>query len=406
MKILMFGWEYPPFNSGGLGVACQGLSSALAQNGFDIIFVLPGKKLPIHVEGVDFVFADIDEKLHFMQQVSSYPSSLSEDPYTGQKIPVYGEDFIAKAEAYRLEGKRIAKELEGQFDVIHAHDWLSFGAGIAAKEVSGKPLISHLHSIEYYDRAGGTGRNEFAYSLENEGLQKADKIIAVSEYTKQLAMKEYNIKSQKVEVVHNGTDPQSTNCVSSHSLSALKQGNKKIVIWFGRLTIQKGVDYFIRAAERVLSFDKNVIFIIAGDGEMKPELIQYVSHNGLSENILFTEFLRGNDLQCLIDVADLYVMTSVSEPFGLVPLEVLQKDVPVIITKNSGVSEVLTYALKIDFWDIEEIANKILATLHNPVLHKTLRDGGKSESKRQTWKIAAEKCIALYKQLVPNLQNT
>lgn len=391
----MFGWEYPPYNSGGLGVACEGLAQALADKGEDVTFVLP-RKVPVQGRGINFLFADIKEsEKHTL--ATSYPVSFVTKA-DGTRVSFYGMSLLQDVVAFKNATKDLIKNLE--FDIIHAHDWLSFGAGIAAKELSGKPLVTHIHATEY-DRTGGLSKNEIVYEFEREGFEKADKVIAVSNYTKNTVVREYNISPEKVEVVHNGAKAPPSVCNKELELSHLKAQGKKLVIWFGRVTLQKGVDYLISAAEKVVKHDKNIMFIIAGSGDMKNKLMQHVAYKGLSDKIIFTEFLRGPELQCLIDAADLYVMTSVSEPFGLAPLEVLHKDVPVIIPKQSGVSEVLTHALKVDFWDTDEISNKILATLSYKPLHETLKTGGKTEVLSQTWEKAAEKCVALYNSLIP-----
>lgn len=392
----MFGWEYPPYNSGGLGVACEGLAQALADRGENMTFVLP-RKIPVSGRGINFIFSDVGKNKRHNTLTTSYPMSFitRED---GTQVSFYGMGLLQDVIEYRNAVKKIIRDLE--FDVIHAHDWLSFGAGISAKELSGKPLVTQIHATEY-DRTGGLSKNEIVYGLEREGFVKADKVVAVSQYTKNIVEREYGVRSSKIKVIHNGSNEPSSICEKEYDLSAFKKQGKKIVIWFGRVTLQKGVDYLIESAEKVIARDKNIIFIIAGSGDMKDKLMQDVAYKKLSDKIIFTDFLRGPELQCLIDAADLYVMTSVSEPFGLAPLEVLHKNVPVIIPYQSGVSEVLTHALKVNFWDTDEITNKILSALHYPALLETLSYGGRIEAKSQTWDLAAGKCIALYNSLIP-----
>jgi len=398
MKVLMFGWEYPPFNSGGLGVACEGLAQALADRGEDVTFVLP-KKIPVEGNGIKFVFADIsNNKTTYEGSSGAYPATFITRS-DGTRVPLYGMGLIEDVLAFRKAACDLAKDLE--FDVIHAHDWLSFGAGISAKEVSGKPLVAHIHATEY-DRTGGISRNEIVYELEKEGFEKADKVIAVSNYTKQTVQKEYGISSNKISVVHNGLKPNPFVCNERLNLSHLKNQGKKIVLFAGRLTLQKGPDYFISAAKKVLSLRKNILFLIVGSGDMERKLIQEVSYAGLSDKIQFVGFLRGEELKCACEAADLYVMPSVSEPFGILPLELLDAGTPVIISKQSGVGEVLLHALRVDFWDVDEMTNQIIAALSYPSLSSQLRDYGRTEARAQTWSKAAAKCVDIYRSLIPS----
>jgi glycosyltransferase involved in cell wall biosynthesis len=396
MKVLMFGWEYPPFNSGGLGVACEGLAQALADRGEDVTFVLP-KKVPVHGNGIKFVFADIPNKT-YEGSSGAYPATFitKED---GTRVPLYGMGLIEDVLAFRNAAYDLAKKID--FDVIHAHDWLSFGAGISAKEVSGKPLVAHIHATEH-DRTGGLSKNELVYSFEKEGFQKADRIVAVSHYTKKMVEKEYTIPSDKISVVHNGLKSNPSVCNARLDLSHLKENGKKIVLFVGRLTLQKGPDYFIRAAKKVLSLRKDILFLIVGSGDMERKLIQEVSYSGFSDKIQFLGFLRGEELKCVSEAADLCVMPSVSEPFGIVPLELLDAGTPVIISKQSGVGEVLLHALKVDFWDTDEMTNQIIAAISHTALSTQLREYGGKEARAQTWSKAAGKCVEIYNSLIPS----
>ncbi len=396
----MFGWEFPPHNSGGLGVACHGLAKGLSRKGVDITFVLP-KKLPgvksdfLKILNPDFSYKD---SYVFNSPLTPY---LTQRKYRDSSFEfgmIYGNTLIEEVLRYAAFGAVVARR--EKFDIIHAHDWLSFGAGIRAKEESGKPFIAHVHATEF-DRCGGCGVNSLVYKLEKEGMEKADKIIAVSNYTKNIIIKHYKIPPEKITVIHNGVDFELSRKISENS-HKIKESGKKIVLFVGRLTLQKGPDYFIRAAKKVLDIDKNVYFIISGSGDMENYLIEEVAKMGISDKVFFTGFLRGEELSRAYKMADLFVMPSVSEPFGITPLESLINGTPVIISKQSGVSEVVFHALKVDFWDIDDMASKMLATIKYDSLSSSLSNYGRKEVTEITWDSAAKKCISSYASLIEN----
>ena len=402
IRVLMFGWEFPPYNSGGLGTACYGLSKALAQENVQIMFVLP-KKFNVKSQHLKILFAD--EHAVKFQEINSllYPYVTSEEYVLDReriKGDIYGRTLLEEVERYARAARRIAKK--EKFDIIHAHDWLSFLAGIEAKKVSGKPLIVHVHATEF-DRTGGQGVNQNVYEIERRGLNFADKIIAVSNLTKQKIVYHYGIDPNRIEVVHNGIDGSEYRKLSDR-LGNLKRENKKIVLYAGRITIQKGPEYFIRAARQVVDHYPNVVFVVAGSGDMEHQIMMEAAFLGISDKVIFTGFLRGDDLNAVYQAADLYVMPSVSEPFGITPLEALVNDTPVLISKQSGISEVLTHALKTDFWDTEDMANKIISVLAHGSLKETLRDNGKYEASKVTWRESARKCIDLYRQILSERQ--
>lgn len=403
IKVLMFGWEFPPYNSGGLGTACYGLSKALTQSRVHITFVLP-KKFNVHSSDIKILFAD--EHAVKIQEVNSllYPYVTSEEYVLDRehiKNDIYGRTLLEEVERYARSARRIAKK--EKFDIIHAHDWLSFLAGIEAKKVSGKPLIVHVHATEF-DRTGGQRVNQNVYEIERRGLNFADKIIAVSNMTKQKIVEHYGINPNKIEVVHNGVDENDWKKDLRHIVTHFREMNKKIVLYAGRITIQKGPEYFIRAAKRVLEYCPSAIFIMAGSGDMEHQIMTEAAYLGISDKIIFTGFLRGDELSAIYQAADLYVMPSVSEPFGIIPLEVILSGTPVLISKQCGVSEVLIHALKSDFWDTEDMADKIVSVLNHGSLKDTLRDNGKHEASKVTWRESARKCINLYKQILSNQQ--
>lgn len=398
----MFGWEFPPFNSGGLGMACLGLTRALSARGLEITFVMPSA---VDVKSSSMRFRFADEERVSMRVIESEIT----DPYGGGidstyfdkfgiKRRFYGNNLFEKVRAYTEAAARIAEEEE--FDVIYAHDWLSFGAGMEAKRISGKKLITHVHATEF-DRCGGSSSvNAFVYDIEKRGLESADTIVAVSDLTKRMVVEKYGIPADKVVVVHNGIDattaPESDNGLKR--LRMLKQEGYKVVLFLGRITIQKGPDYFVRAAKRVIDINPKVMFVLSGSGDMEKSMMQLAADLGIADHVLFTGFLRGPDIYDAYAAADLFVMPSVSEPFGIVPLEAMLQGTPVIISKQSGVAEVVRHALKIDFWDIDEMANKILSVVGHDVLHQTLSENGKAEVTKITWDLAAQKIDSLIHQ--------
>jgi len=395
----MFGWEFPPFNSGGLGVACLGLTRALSARGLEITFVMP-KKFDIKSPWIRLVFAD-DGSIKVRAVNSMLSPYLTSASYlrSRQSSGMYGNDLLSEVLRYARLGGEIAKE--EQFDLIYAHDWLSFGAGIEAKRVSGKPFIAHVHATEY-DRCGGPmGINREVYEIEKAGMEMADIVIAVSELTKSIIVNNYGIPASKVRVVYNGIDEITApeHAGGLPRLRALKASGYSLVLFLGRITLQKGPDYFIRAARRVLDKNPKVIFVISGSGDMEKQTMELAAHLGIADRILFTGFLQGAERTEVYAAADLFVMPSVSEPFGITPLEAMRLGTPVLISKQSGVSEIVHHALKADFWDVEEMANKILALVVHPSLKKTLSDNGVEEAKQITWSQAAQKLDGIMKEV-------
>ncbi len=400
MRILTFGWDYPPMRNGGLGVACHGLTEELIEAGAEVIFVLPREQKTVGKTA--FRFANEwpgDVKIiEIASFITPYEQAhgFFEMFLPGGKRVRFSRSVIEEAYSYAAAAARIAKE--ETFDVIHAHDWTSYLAGIAAKAVSGKPLVLHVHATSF-DQAGGSNVDPEIYNIERQAFHEANTIVAISNYTRDIVATRYGISGDKVEVVHNGIKP-ATPPILPPVLAELKARGKKIVFYNGRITIQKGVDYFIRAARRVVDVNKNVVFVISGWGDMEHQIMHLVGSLGLSEHVIFAGALWDEERDRMYQSADLLVMPSVSEPFGLVPLEAIQHGTPVLISKQSGVAEVLTHALKVDFWDIEEMANKMLAALKYPVLNQQLVTEGKKELDRLTWRRAAEKVLTIYHRLI------
>lgn len=402
MRVLTFGWEFPPSKNGGLGVACFGLTRELLQSGVEVIFVLP--KTQSTVGDAKFLFADherlvkirhTDISLLPYQNAGSMMDVIVGYDSAGKPI-IRSRTIIEEAHRFAHQASIIAQEEE--FDVIHAHDWTSYLAGVAAKKASGKKLILHVHATSY-DQAGGGSSDPQIHKIEKESFAAADKVVTVSQYTKNIIVTHHQVPEEKVHVVHNGCDIEEP-VKQLPVLTELKKQGKKIVLYHGRISIQKGIDYFVKAARRVVDVDPDVIFVISGSGDMKSQIIELVGQKGLSKNVLFAGPLWDQERDKMYQAADLLVMPSVSEPFGLVPLEALQHDTPSVISKQSGVAEVFTHTLKVDFWDIDEMANQILSSLRYPVIRKQMVEEGKVQLKCISWKNAAQKVRLLYQSLV------
>lgn len=389
MKILMLGWELPPYNSGGLGTACYQLSKELSNSGIDIDFVLP---------------YTADHAIDFMNVISS-SSSSSEHVYSTQAA--YGSALFQGSNNHNFDSvvydtySRTVAELAktGDFDVIHAHDWLTFKAGVRAKQISGKPLIAHVHATEY-DRAGANPGNPFVEEIEYSALTIADKIVAVSEYTKQIIINRYKIPAEKIEVVHNSIDmdsyPESRHTNVFRYLNLMKQDGWKIIGSIGRLTVQKGLTNLIRAMQLVVQKAPKTILLVVGNGEQRDELIMLSAELGIAKNVIFVDFQRGQEQRDAFEILDIFAMPSVSEPFGITPLEAIGFGVPVLISKQSGVSEVINNALKVDCWDINRLADQLISAVTNQSLLDTLVKESGAEFKTFNWKKSAEKIKSIY----------
>lgn len=304
----------------------------------------------------------------------------------------YGGDLFGDAQRYA--GLVAALGVHERFDVIHAHDWLAYPAGLTLRALTGKPLVCHIHATEF-DRSG-EHINRQVYEIERAGMNGADRVIAVSRLTKSIVHRRYGVAENKIDVVYNGVDQDSAQPAQGMAI----ERDEKIVLFLGRITMQKGPEYFIRAAKRVLEKFEKVKFVVAGSGDMAVKMIEEAAALGIGHKVLFTGFLRGRDVDRVFRMADCYVMPSVSEPFGIAPLEAMRNDVPVIVSKQSGVSEILTHCLKVDFWDTDEMANKIVAVLRYPPLGATLTEHGRFELRGINWNGAAEKCVKSYARAI------
>ncbi len=401
-RILMFGWELPPFNSGGLGVACYGLARALVRTGFDIVFVLP-RKVDVDPSFMDMRFA-ASELARENQSVSVRSIETLLTPYiTSEQFSMmkqsdttqlYQQTLHEEVMAYAQKAGEIAAQ--EQCDFIYAHDWLSFPAGLAAKEVTGKPLIAQVHATEY-DRGAG-GADERIVKVEKQGLEQADHIIAVSKYTKSVIMDRYGIEDDKIDVVYNGVDREDFVKAprSSRLLRGARKQGKKVVLFVGRLTAQKGFEYFLEAAAKALAHNPDLLFVVAGSGELEAPMMHRAAELKIADKVLFMGFVRGKELQEAYGAADLFVMPSVSEPFGITTLEAMLHGTPVIVSRQSGVAEVAEHTLKVDFWDTEDLAHKMLAVVENEALQKQLRRNGAREVRQLTWKESAKQCAWVF----------
>lgn len=402
MKVLTFGWEFPPSKNGGLGVACYGLTRELLDAGVQVIFVLPRSQKTI--SDAKFLFAEYAEQVSIRQTDITLEPYLQSDTkmevivgYTPEGRPIFtSRTILEEVHRFAHQASLIAKQED--FDIIHAHDWTSYLAGVAAKKVSGKKLILHVHATSF-DQAGGDNVDPSVFLVEKEAFDIADMVVTVSGYTKKMIEEKHGVDPAKVEVVHNGCD---TFEPPRHepTLVELKAQGKKIILYHGRISIQKGVDYFITAARRVVDENPDVIFVISGWGDMLTQVIEQVGAMGLSQNVRFAGALWEEERDRMYQSVDLVVMPSVSEPFGLVPLEALQHGTPALISRQSGVGEVLTHALKVDFWDTEEMANQILAAIRYPVMSNQLVQEGKQQMFSFSWKVAAAKIKSLYESLL------
>jgi glycogen synthase len=427
----MFGWEFPPHITGGLGTACFGLVKGLVKHGTDVIFVVPKAHGDESKEGFRLVNASdvaIDftkprnqefwNKIKYMEIGSNlipyvgpedFEITIQEEQVkrTSQTQSVfaeryqfsgkYGKNLMEEVSRYAIVGASIARQNE--FDVIHAHDWLTYAAGIAAKHASGKPLVVHVHATEF-DRSG-ENVNQTVYDIERKGMEEADLVITVSNLTRQIVIERYGISEDKVITVHNAVEPSD----KPEPEGIRKNVKEKIVTFLGRVTYQKGPDYFIEAANKVLQKDPNVRFVMAGSGDLLNRMIRRVAQLHIATKFHFTGFLAGQDVDTMFAMSDVYVMPSVSEPFGISPLEAMRSNVPVVISKQSGVAEVLKHALKVDFWDIDALADAIYGLLHYDGLSQMFRRYGRDEVDNLKWDNAALKVMGVYNKATEFVMN-
>ncbi len=423
MRVLMFGWEFPPHIAGGLGTACYGIVKGLANNGVDTLFVMPSASgdedqtytrilnaSDVEVSDVVRNPKEFLERVQFLRVGTNMvpymdPVKFTEMSSKDQKSQIedfkvnfkqkykfsgkYGTNLMEEISRYAMVGGEIAAQHKDEFDVIHAHDWLTYMAGIAAKRISGKPLVIHVHATEF-DRTG-ENVNTQVFAIEQMGMREADKVITVSNLTRNIVINKYGINPDKVFTVHNAVD-----FADRKQMQVERSVDEKVVTFLGRITFQKGPEYFIEAANKVLKRCSNVRFVMAGSGDLLNRSIRQVAKLGISDKFHFTGFLRGADVQKMFAYSDVYVMPSVSEPFGISPLEAMITGVPTIISKQSGVAEVLKYSIKVDFWDVDALADAMYGLLQYPALAQMAADKGYDEVNALKWDHAAAKMKHIY----------
>ncbi len=429
MRVLMFGWEFPPHIAGGLGTACYGIVKGLAHSGVSTMFVMPSASgdedqsaaqiinasdVPVQITDTmnvdDFLdkvqFVHIGTNMVPYLDPAEFHTLVEEDRrrqvrdfsvhygHTYKFSGKYGSNLMEEVARYAMVGGTIAMTHKDEFDVIHAHDWLTYMAGIAAKRLSGKPLVVHVHATSF-DRSSDNNIDTRVYDIEKRGMEAADKVITVSDLTRNIVITKYGIDPSKVVTVHNAVD------FSGRSDVNVERGVKdKVVTFLGRITFQKGPEYFIEAAAKVLKRCDNVRFVMAGSGDMMNRSIRQVARLGISDRFHFTGFLRGKEVQEMFALSDVYVMPSVSEPFGISPLEAMRTGVPSVISKQSGAAEVLKYAFKVDFWDVDAMADEIYALLKYPALAKFASKYGFDEVNTLKWNNAAVKIKNVYESVI------
>lgn len=372
MKVAMIGWEYPPFKAGGLATHCYGLTRSLSDKNTKVYFFMPKTKHKTSSDKKNLEIIEVGETEVF--------------PYDRPNDKALAGTFFEAVHQYNtlvVTRVKATAKAQGKFNLIHSHDWLTMEAATKLKDEMGVPWVLSIHSTEY-DRSGWLNPNQWFIDLEREGMEKADKIIAVSHFTKRIIVEKYGIDPNKISVVHNAVYP-------------LEEGKKQdLVLFLGRLTIQKGAGFFLKAAKKVLEYEQSPQFVVAGIGDMLPELITQAVDLGISDKVIFTGRLTEDEVKHIYGISSVYVMPSVSEPFGITALEAISAGTPTIASKTAGFSEAFNNCLKVDFWDTDEMANKVISLLRYAPLHKTLSREGKREIDLFTWDRVADKTIDIY----------
>ncbi len=413
----MFGWEFPPHILGGLGTASYGLTKGMYDNGdMDITFVIPkpwgdeersfarivgANCVPVAWRDVSYDYVQsrignvMDPQLYFDLRDHIYAdfnymgtNDLGCIEFSGR----YPDNLLEEINNYSIMAGVIARTVD--FDVIHSHDWLTYPAGIHAKQVTGKPLVIHVHATDF-DRSRGNV-NPTVFAIEKDGMNNADHIITVSNLTRQTVIEKYGINPDKVTTVHNAVEPLSEEIRSIK----MQKGKDKVVTFLGRITMQKGPEYFVEAASRVLAKTHNVRFVMAGSGDMMEKMIRLAADRDIADRFHFTGFLKGRQVYEMLAASDVYIMPSVSEPFGISPLEAMQMGVPSIISKQSGCAEILENVIKVDYWDINALADSIYSIIKYPALYNHLREKGLAEIDTIQWKKAGAKVIDIYHKVI------
>jgi glycosyltransferase involved in cell wall biosynthesis len=414
VPVLMLGWEFPPYFAGGVGVVAEGLTRSLARRGSEVTYLMPHGPERAEHAGLHIVTPSAEGEAGATLRVASLEGALHSFSYAagagpagagpGETLaipgerrapssgPLYGPGLLEEVERFAEACVRLVGKERIRFDVIHAHDWTTFRAGLALKRATGKPLLIHVHITEF-DKSGGSYADPRVFTLEQEGIRGADRVVAVSRRVAERCIASYGADPARVRVVYNAVEPD------LRAPEPLPLGGP-VVLFLGRVTLQKGPDYFVEAARKVLDEEPDAIFVLAGSGDMLPRLIERAAELGLGSRMLFPGFVDRDRAAALYASADVFVMPSVSEPFGIVPLEAMDRGVPVIVSRQSGVGELLRNALKVDFWDVDDLAGKILAALRYPPLARELRDRGKEEVGRLSWDGVAERIEGIYREMI------
>ena len=419
MNVLMFGWEFPPFFAGGVGMVCYELTKEMCKRGdINLTYVMPSGPDDVKNSHVRILVANnmVEDSQIKIRRISSpigaymtaeeYEEGLQKITETSSNVKnkrdntqsLYGKNLLEEVYRFAQKAKMIAKE--ENFDVIHAHDWTTFPAAIEARKATGKPFIAHVHITEF-DKSGGAGANPEIYKVEQEGMMAADKVIAVSNFVKNNLITNYGIPADKIVVVHNGPNEMD----SGVNYRSVIQADEKIVLFAGRVTLQKGPEYFVDAAAKVVPHYDKVKFVFAGSGDMLPRIIERATNHGIADKFIFHGFFTRDEAEKLFSMADLFVMPSVSEPFGIVPFEAMCKGTPTLISKQSGCSEVINHSLKVDFWDTDEMANKMVSVLQHSELQEEISEKGLRELSTFSWADPTEKCIKVYTEVITGERN-
>lgn len=391
----MLGWELPPHNSGGLGVACYQMSKALAAQGADIDFVVPYSAKHPKIDYMNILSATSLPPGY--NNLGAYDHGKPDNEHHFDSD--YGLGPMRKVQ--RRYGKYVKQLVKNNPpDAIHAHDWLTMEAGVIAKQNCGAPLIVHVHATEF-DRSGELSGNPLVHEIEQQGLMMADRVIAVSQITKDIIVQNYHIPPEKVEVVYNAIDledlpPHEYDCSTYKYLESLKKEGYTVIGTIGRLTVQKGLTYFVRAAARALSRYDKMVFVLSGNGEQWDELLALAASLGISDKVIFTGFVRGKQWRDTYHAIDVFVMSSVSEPFGLTALEAAHHDTALLISYQSGVGEVLDNIMRFDYWDVDKLADEMVNIAQSPSLQRSLKENVKHEYANLSWHDAARQCLNLY----------
>ncbi len=417
MKALMFGWEFPPHILGGLGTASYGLTKGMWECGdMDITFVIPkpfgdeekhfaqiigASQTPVAWRDVSREYVEsrigkvMDPDLYFRLRDHIYAdfnymrtNDLGCIEFSGR----YPDNLLEEINNYSIVAGVIARTIP--CDVIHSHDWLTYPAGIHAKQVTGKPLVIHVHATDY-DRSRGNV-NPTVFSIERDGMLNADHIITVSDLTRRTVIEKYGIDPAKVTTVHNAVTPLSEEYLNVQ----VQKPKEKIVTFLGRITMQKGPEYFVETAAKVLKNNHNVRFVMAGSGDMMDKMINLAAERGIADRFHFPGFQKGKQVYEMLKASDVYVMPSVSEPFGISPLEAMQMGVPSIISKQSGCAEILNNVIKTDYWDVDAMADAIYSLVTYPAMHAQLSEDGLNEVNQITWDKAGRKVIDIYNKVL------